>query len=79
VSPATTGGVRAQNDLKYALTSTLSVLVPHKEVLIAQAGDKIVDGRLVDQASLDHLQALLAAVVAFVKRVQPADPALSAA
>lgn len=69
VSPATTGGVRAQRDLKYVLTGTLSLLIPHKEVAIAAAAEKITDGVLVDEASLAALDRLVADVLAFLRRL----------
>lgn len=66
VSPAATGGVRAQQDLKYVLTSTLSQLVPHREVAIAGASDKIQDGRLVDEQALAAVIGMVGEVVAYV-------------
>lgn len=53
-SPGAMGGVRAQEQLRKTLYGTLSVLVPNPEVAIAGVADKIVDGKLTDEASLRH-------------------------
>ncbi len=67
VSPAFTGGVRAQQDLKYTLSGVLSIVVPHREVVIGEAGNKIEDDRLTDAKALEALDAMVAAVVSFTK------------
>lgn len=68
VSPSPTGGARAQRDLKYTLTGTLSLLIPHKEVAIGNVGEKITDGRLTDEASLAALDRLVEDVLTFLRR-----------
>jgi chromate reductase len=47
---AITGGVRAQGQLRQTLAATLARVVIPPEVVIANAGDKIRDDRLVDEA-----------------------------
>jgi len=69
VSLAPTGGARAQRELKYVLTGTLSLLIPHKEVVIGNASEKIKEGRLVDEASLAALDRLIEDVLSFLRRL----------
>ena len=57
-SPAFTGGVRAQAQLRQTLAATLARVVVAPEVVIANAGDKIRDGRLVDEAALQFVHNL---------------------
>ena len=58
-SPAFTGGVRAQGQLRQTLAATLARVVVAPEVVIANAGDKIRDGRLVDEAALQFVRSLV--------------------
>lgn len=51
-SPSFVGGARAQVQLRQTLAATLSRVAVGPEVVIASAGEKIRDGRLVDEASL---------------------------
>ena len=51
-SPAFTGGVRAQAQLNETLLATQSRLVVRPQTVIGSVHEKIVDGRLVDPASL---------------------------
>src|SRR4051794_21325349 len=51
-SPSFVGGARAQVQLRQTLAATLSRVAVGPEVAIANAGEKIRDGRLVDEASL---------------------------
>jgi len=66
-SPAFTGGVRAQAQLREAFASTLSRVVSHPPVVIAGVHEKVKEGRLVDEA---NLQFALAAVAALVSEVR---------
>jgi chromate reductase, NAD(P)H dehydrogenase (quinone) len=52
VSPAFTGGVRALAQLRETLSATLSRVVIGPDVVIAGVGDKISDGRLIDEGAL---------------------------
>jgi chromate reductase, NAD(P)H dehydrogenase (quinone) len=51
-SPSFVGGARAQMQLRQTLASTLSRVAVGPEVVIANAGEKIRDGRLVDEPTL---------------------------
>ena len=65
-SPAFTGGVRAQAQLRETLASTLSLVVPAPEIVIGGVHEKVRDGRLVDEAAvrfaLDGLAVLAAEI-----------------
>lgn len=52
-SPAGTGGVRAHEQLRKTLIACLSVVVPTPEVAIPKVTDKLKEGRLVDETSLN--------------------------
>jgi len=52
-SPAFTGGVRAQAQLRETLGGTLSRVIARPQVVIAGVNAKIQDGRLTDAATLD--------------------------
>jgi chromate reductase, NAD(P)H dehydrogenase (quinone) len=64
VSPAFTGGVRAQAQVNETLLAIQARLVAGPQVVIGGIGDKIVDGRLADQSclgfALDALDRLIA-------------------
>jgi chromate reductase len=52
-SPAVTGGVRAQYQIREALASVLARPVNTPEIVIGQIGAKMVDGRFTDAATID--------------------------
>jgi chromate reductase len=52
VSPAVTGGVRAQGQLHMTLLGMSARIVPGPQVVIGSARDKIRDGCLIDEATL---------------------------
>ena len=52
-SPASTGGVRAQYQIRETLVSALARPVNTPEIVIGHVGTKIVDGRFVDPATMD--------------------------
>ncbi|SEO09646.1 chromate reductase [Duganella sp. CF517] len=52
-SPAVTGGVRAQYQIRETLVSALARPVNTPEIVVGQVGAKIVDGRFVDTATID--------------------------
>lgn len=66
------GGARVQGQLKQVLLGMAAEVFPWPEVLVGAAHQKIVDGRLVDEATRTHLRELLAAFVAWVQRRRPA-------
>ncbi len=51
-SPAFTGGVRAQSQLRETLGGTLSRVISRPPVVIGGVNGKVQDGRLTDPASL---------------------------
>src|SRR5688572_10391336 len=70
-SPAFTGGVRAQHQLRETLAATLARVVARPQVVIAGVHEKVRDGRLVDEAVLRFaLEAVddLLAEIALVRR-----------
>lgn len=70
VSGGAMGGVRAQGHLKQVLNAVLAHVFPWQEILVPNAGDKIRDGFLVDQATHDFL---MTAVDAFLASVGQSD------
>ena len=54
-SPAFTGGVRAQSQLNDTLIANAAILVPQPQIAIGLVHDKVTDGRLVDEATLQFI------------------------
>ncbi len=75
-SPAFTGGVRAQAQLNETLLATQSRLVGGPQVVIGEVHNKVVDGRLIDRASLDFA---LGAVSGLLKAIDEESHRLRAA
>jgi chromate reductase len=67
-SYAFTGGARAQVQLRETLAAMLAVQIVAPEVVIANAADKIKDGRLTDQASLKAAQQLISALINHIRK-----------
>lgn len=61
-SPSPVGTARAHLQLRTTLLYVQADLITHPEVLVADAGDRIADGRLVHEASLAFLDQLLETV-----------------
>ena len=59
VAPSNLGGARAQMQLRETFASTLSRVMATKQVCIGNVGSKVVDGVLVDRATLDFALATL--------------------
>lgn len=55
VSPAVTGGVRAQAQLNETLVSNAALLVLRPQIVIGMAHEKIRDGLIVDEATVKFL------------------------
>ena len=51
-SPGAVGGARAQAQIREALTSTFARVLARPQVVIANVGQKVKDGVLVDEASI---------------------------
>lgn len=56
-SPASTGGVRAQYQIREALVSALARPVNTPEIVIGHVGAKIVDGRFTDASTIEFARA----------------------
>jgi chromate reductase, NAD(P)H dehydrogenase (quinone) len=67
-SPAVTGGVRAQYQIRETLVSALARPVSTSEIVVGHVGAKIVDGRFNDNAVIDFALAGFAAMFAEVER-----------
>jgi chromate reductase len=63
------GGVRAQGHLKQILNGMLAEVFPCREILVPMANQKVVDGKLADEAILNFAEENLSA---FLKRLQSA-------
>lgn len=66
-SPAFTGGVRAQSQLNETLLATQSRLIAGPQTVIGSVHEKILDGRLTDEPSL---QFALQAVRALLREIE---------
>ncbi len=56
-SPGTAGGVRAQSQIRDALTATLARPLVRQHIAIASVATRVQDGQLVDKPTLDIIQA----------------------
>ena len=56
-SPATTGGVRAQYQIRESLVSALARPVNTPEIVVGLVGTKMVDGRFTDAATIEFARA----------------------
>jgi chromate reductase len=63
-SPAFTGGVRAQYQIRETLVSALARPVSAPEIVVSGVAAKIVDGRFVDAATLEFARDCLATMYA---------------
>jgi chromate reductase len=59
-SPAFTGGVRAQYQIRETLVSAFGRPVTHAEIVVGGVGAKIIDGRFSDAATLEFAKSGLA-------------------
>lgn len=67
-SPAVTGGVRAQYQIRETVVSALARPVSTPEIVVGQVGAKIVEGHFEDSAVADFALAGFAAMFAEVER-----------
>lgn len=56
-SPGTAGGVRAQSQIRDALTATLARPLVRQHIAIASVATRVQDGQLVDKPTLEIIQA----------------------
>lgn len=74
-APGAVGGVRAQEQLRSMLTSTLALVMPHRGVVVTRAGQKFDDeGALADEQTRQVLAAYLADLARWTLRLSPAVP-----
>lgn len=71
-SPAVTGGVRAQYQIRETLVSMLACPVNTPEIVIGQVGAKIVDGRFTDAATIEFARAGFKTMFAAIAAKAPA-------
>lgn len=69
-SPSFAGGVRAQAQIRETLTACLSRPLNRAQIVINFANEKVKDGRLVDQASIDFMLAGIDDLVAEIRLVE---------
>ncbi|MCA9691146.1 MAG: NAD(P)H-dependent oxidoreductase [Myxococcales bacterium] len=68
-SMSVAGGARGQGQLKQVLLGMASQVFAYPEFLVPQAQTKFEHGRLTDAATREHLERLLAAFAAWVRKV----------
>ncbi len=64
------GTARGQMHLRVVLASTGVWVLPKPEVFIPHVGQKVKDGRLIDEETRRHIHAQLAALAAFVRQMR---------
>ncbi|HYH20358.1 MAG TPA: NADPH-dependent FMN reductase [Azospirillum sp.] len=71
-SPASTGGVRAQHEMRETLSGMLGRVIARPQVVIAGVHEKVKDGRLIDEASLNFALAAVDDLLAEVRLLRVA-------
>ena len=69
-TPGRLGTTRA-GQLRGSLAHAGAIVLPRPQVYVAHAGEKLVDGVLVDEETRERVSAALAAFAAFVERLGP--------
>ena len=70
-SPGITGSARGQSQLRQAFEFTNSFAMPQPELLVFKAHEKFdAEGRLIDEATRQHLQRFLVAFGGWIRRVR---------
>jgi chromate reductase len=69
-SPGSTGGVRAQSQLRQTLAATLSRVVSGPEIAVAHVGAKLSTGKLTDEKTVALIKEGLAELAAEVARAR---------
>ena len=73
-SPAVTGGVRAQYQIRETVISALARPVSTPEIVVGHVGTKIVEGRFEDDAVIEFALAGFAAMFAEIERLRVTQP-----
>src|SRR5690606_30162527 len=74
-SPSFAGGVRAQVQIRETLTACLSRPLNRAQAVVNHANDKVKDGKLTDQPSIDFMLAAIDDLVAEIRLVEGAEEA----
>lgn len=74
-SPAFTGGVRAQHEMRETLSGMMGRVIARPQVVIAGVHEKIRDGRLVDAAALTFALAAVDDLLAEIRLLRAAGAA----
>ncbi|WP_448192631.1 NADPH-dependent FMN reductase [Azospirillum sp. sgz301742] len=74
-SPAFTGGVRAQHEMRETLSGMLGRVIARPQVVIAAVHEKIRDGHLVDEAALTFALAAVDDLLAEIRLLRGARAA----
>jgi chromate reductase len=70
-SPGITGSARGQSQLRQAFEFTNSFAMPQPELLVFKAHEKFdAEGRLIDEATRQHLQRFLTSFGAWIRRLR---------
>lgn len=72
-SPAITGGVRAQYQIRETVVSALARPVSAPEIVVGQVGTKMVDGRFSDDAVIDFARVGFAAMLGEIERLRSTE------
>lgn len=72
-SPAFTGGVRAQHEMRETLSGMLGRVIARPQVVIGTVHEKIKDGRLVDEAALTFALAAVDDLLAEISLLRAAS------
>lgn len=70
-TPGRLGTARAQAQLRGSLAHAGAIVLPRPQVFVSAAGEKLVDGVLVDDETRERVAAALTAFAAFVARLCP--------
>ncbi|HYF52677.1 MAG TPA: NAD(P)H-dependent oxidoreductase [Salinarimonas sp.] len=73
-SPGTAGGVRAQYQVREALSATLARPISRPQVAIASVAQKVSEGRLADAATLEFVDAAVADLLREIAMLRTAHP-----
>ena len=68
ISPGALGGVRAQYQLRETLTSMLCKMIPLPEIVIPAIHEKVRDGVLVDESTLEFIRIQLERLITAVQK-----------